>query len=124
MAAPNIANVTTITGKTTYLTPANTSENLLLVNPALSGKVFKINSIMATNIDGLASYEATVGINTLATGLGTTHKIVSTVIVPNDAAMIVTDKTTGFYLEEDKAIVVQSTTASKITYIVSYEEIS
>jgi hypothetical protein len=45
MAAPNIVDVTSIFGKTAYITPANTTENVLLANAAASGKVFKINQI-------------------------------------------------------------------------------
>lgn len=124
MAAPNILNATTITGKTAYLTPANTTANVLLANAASSGKVLKVNSIMATNVDGAAPYTASVGINSAAGGGGTTYSVASTLSVPANAALIVTDKSTTFYLEEDKSIVVQSSTASKITYVVSYEEIS
>lgn len=124
MAAPNILNATTITGKTAYLTPANTTSNVLLANAASSGKVLKINSIMATNVDTTTPYAASVGINSAAGGGGTTYSVASTLSVPANAALIVTDKSTTFYLEEDKSIVVQSSTASKITYVVSYEEIS
>ena len=124
MAAPNIVNVTTIFGKTAYLTPANTTANVLLANAASSGKVFKINQIVAANVDGTNAVDITVAINSAAAGSGTSYPIASTVSVPADASLIVTDKTTGFYLEEDKSIVVTSGTASKIAYTVSYEEIS
>lgn len=124
MAAPNIVNVTSIIGKTAYLTPANNTANVLLANAASSGKVLKINSIVATNVDTVNPYGASVGINSAAAGSGTTYQVASAVSVPASAVLIVTDKSTGFYLEEDKSIVVQSSTASKITYVVSYEEIS
>lgn len=124
MAAPNIVNVTTIYGKTAYLTPANTTSNVLLANPASSGKVFKVNMIMASNVDGTNAIDATVALNTAAAGSGTSYPFVSTASVPADAALIVIDKSTSFYLEEDESIVVTSGTASKIAYTVSYEEIS
>lgn len=124
MAAPNIVNVTTITGKTTYLTPANTTANVLLANAAASGKVYKINSIVAANVDGLNAVDVTVAINSAAAGSGTSYPIGSTISVPADASLIIVDKSTAFYLEEDKSIVVTSGTASKITYTVSYEEIA
>lgn len=124
MAAPNIVGVTTITAKTAYLIPANTTANVLLANAASSGKVFKINMIMATNIDGTNAVDATVSINSVADGSGTSYPIASTISVPADASLIVLDKSTAFYLEEDKSIVVTSGTSSKIAYIVSYEEIS
>ena len=124
MAAPNIVAVTTIYGKTAYATPSDTSANVLLANAASSGKVYKINQIVAANVDGSSAVDCTVAINTAAAGSGTSYPIVSTVSVPADASLIVTDKTTAFYLEEDKSIVVTSGTASKIAYTVSYEEIN
>lgn len=124
MAAPNIVNVATITLKSTYLIPSDTSVNLLLANPSASGKVFKINLITACNIDGNTAIDTTVAINSLSSGLGTSYPIASTISVPADATLIVSDKTTAFYLEEDKSIVVTSGTASKISYVVSYEELS
>lgn len=124
MAAPNIVNVSTIYGKTAYATPANTSANVLLANAASSGKVFKINQIVASNVDGTNAIDCTVAINTAAAGSGTSYTIVSTVAVPADASLIVVDKTTAIYLEEDKSIVVTSGTASKITYTISYEELN
>lgn len=124
MAAPNLLTAATITGKTTYLTPANTTANVLLANAASSGKVFKVEMIIAANVDGAATYAATVAINSAAAGSGTSYPIASTIDIPNDASIIISDKSTSFYLEEDKSIVVTSSTASKITYTVSYEEIS
>lgn len=124
MAAPNIVNVTAIYGKTTYLTPANTTANVLLANAAASGKVFKVDMIVAANIDATTTYAATVAINSKADGSGTSYALSSTVDIPSDASLVVVDKATAFYLEEDKSIVVTSSTASKITYTVSYEEIN
>lgn len=124
MAAPNIVNVASVIGKTAYATPSNTTANVLLANAASSGKVFKINQIVAANIDGTNAVDCTVAINSAAGGSGTSFAIASTVSVPADASLIVVDKSTAIYLEEDKSIVVTSGTASKITYTVSYEEIS
>lgn len=124
MAAPNIVSVATIYGKTGYLTPANTTANTLLSNAASSGYVLKINNIVASNVDGTAAVDVTVAINSAAAGAGTNYPIVSTVSVPADASLIVVDKTTAIYLEEDKSIVVTSGTSSKITYTISYEQIS
>jgi len=124
MAAPNIVNVATITAKTSYLTPANTSPNVLLANAASSGKVFKINTIIAANVDGNTAFDTTVAFNTLANGAGTSYPLASTVSVPADASLIVSDKSTSFYLEENNSVVVTTSTASKIAYVVSYEELS
>ncbi len=124
MAAPNIVNVTSIAAKTAYLTPANTTANVLLANAAASNKVIKVNMIMACNVDGTNVIDTSVSVNSNAAGSGTSYPIASTIAVPADATLIVSDKSTSFYLEEDRSIVVTSGTASKITYVVSYEEIS
>ncbi len=124
MANPNIVNVTSILGKTTYITPANTSANVLLSNAASSGEVLKINQIVAANVDGTAAVDCTVTINTAAAGGGTAYPIVSTVSVPADASLIVADKTTAIYLEEDKSIVVTSGSANDLAFTISYEIIS
>lgn len=124
MANPNIVNVTSILGKTAYLTPADTASNVLLSNAASSGQVLKINQIVAANVDGTNAVVCTAAINTNAAGSGTSYPIVSTISVPADASLIITDKTTAIYLEEDKSIVVTSGTASKIAYTISYEIIS
>jgi hypothetical protein len=124
MANPNIVNVTVINGVTTYLTPANTTANVLLSNAASSGLVFKINSIVASNVDGTNAVNTTVSIDNAAAGAGTDFPIVSTVSVPANASLIVVDKTTSFYLMENQSITVTSGTASKITYTISYESIA
>ena len=128
MAAPNIASLTTITGKTTYYTPTGTTAVVLLPNAAASNNVLKINQIVVANIDGTNAVDATVSIYTngaVAQGSapsgGTAFSIASTVSVPADASLIVVDKTTGIYLEEGTSISITSGTASKLTFSISYE---
>jgi hypothetical protein len=124
MANPNIINVTTLTGNTTYLTPANTTANTLLSNAASSGLVFKINQIVCANVNGSSAVNATVAINSAAAGAGTNYPIISTISVPASASVIAVDKTTAVYLMENSSIVVTSGTSSGITYTISYESIA
>jgi hypothetical protein len=124
MAAPNIANVTSIIGKTAYVIPSTTGATVLLANTASSNKVFKINSIIVANADGSTPVEVSVAINTNASGSGTGYAIASTIAVPADASLIVVDKENYFYLEEDKSIVVLSNSANDVSFTVSYEELS
>lgn len=131
MAAPNIASLTTITGKTTYLTPGGTTAVVLLPNAASSNTVLKINQIVAANVNGSAAVNATVSLYTngsVAQGSaptgGTAFPIASAISVPANASLIVADKTTGLYLEEGTSIIVTSGTASGITYSISYEIMS
>ena len=124
MAAPNIVNVTTITGKTTYAALTTTLTTVLLANAASSGKVFKINSIMVANVDGTNSADVTVDINTLAAGSGTSYALANTIAVPADATLSVVDKTNSFYLEEDKSILGGASANSDLEIVISYEEIN
>ena len=131
MAAPNIVNVSTIYGKSTYYTPSGTTAVVLLTNASGSGKVLKINQIVCANVNGSAAVDATVAIYTngaqaqgSAPSSGTAYPVISTVSVPADASLIAVDKTTAIYLEEDKCISVTSGTASGLTFSISYEEIS
>ena len=124
MSNPNIINVTTLTGNTTYLTPSNTTANTLLSNAASSGLVYKINQIVCANVNGSSAVNATVAINNQAAGAGTNYPIISTISVPASASVIAVDKTTAVYLMENSSIVVTSGTASGITYTISYESIA
>ena len=130
MANPNIVNVTTIFGTTTFLTPSATTAVVLLPNAASSNQVFKINQIVAANVNGANAVDTTVSIysnGAVAQGSapsgGTAFPIASTVSVPADASLVVVDKTTAIYLMEGQSIIVTSGTASGITYTISYEVI-
>ena len=52
MAAPNLVNVSTITLKQVGVALGTTLTTNLLANAASSGKVFKITSILVSNVDG------------------------------------------------------------------------
>jgi hypothetical protein len=131
MANPNILAATTAYGTTTYFTPSGTTAVVLLANAASSGKVYKINQIVAANVNGSAAVNATISIYTngaVAQGSapsgGTAYPIASTISVPASASLIVVDKTTAIYLQEGTSISVTSGTANGITYSISYEDMS
>ena len=130
MANPNIVNVTSIYGVTTYLTPSATTAVVLLPNAAASGTVMKINQIVVSNTTGTAA-NTTVAIYTngaVAQGSapsgGTAYPVVSVISVPTGASLIVTDKTTAIYLMEGTSISVTSGTSSALAYTISYELIA
>jgi hypothetical protein len=131
MANPNLLAASSALGTTTYLTPSGTTAVVLLRNLASSSQVFKINQIVAANVNGTSAVDTTVSIYTNggqaqgnAPSGGTAYPIASTISVPADASLIVVDKTTQIYLQEDTSITVTSGTASGITYSISYEVIS
>jgi hypothetical protein len=124
MANPNIVNVTSIFGKSTTLALTTTVGTVLLANASSSGKVFKINTILASNVDGTNDGAVTIAFNTDAGGTGTSTELASTITVPADASLVVVGKENGFYLEENRSIVGNANAASTIEVLISYEDIS
>ena len=131
MANPNLLAATTASGTTTYYTPSGTTAVVLLANAAASGQVFKINQIVAANVNGTSAVNATVSVYTngaVAQGSapsgGTAYPIISTISVPASASLIVVDKTTAVYLMEGSSISVTSGTASALTYTATFEAIT
>ena len=124
MANPNIINVTTILGKSAVVSLTTTAATAVLSNAAASGKVFKINSLVVSNVDGTNAADITVSYYSEDDIGGTATQIVSTVSVPADASLIVIDKNTSLYLEEDRSIGATAGVANDLKIVVSYEEIS
>lgn len=124
MTAPNIVNVATITGKTAKIALSSTSATTLVTNAASSDKVFKINMIQVANVDGTNACDVTVDVHSAASGGGTAYSLASTISVPADASLVVLDKNTAIYLEENTSITATAGTANDLEVLVSYEEIS
>ena len=118
MAAPNIVNVSTITGKS--VTGAlGTSTATLLQNSASSNKVFKINTILVSNVDGTNSATAAISLYD-----GTDRYIAKGITVPAGATVVLIDKNSSLYLEENRIIRGDASAAGDLEYIISYEELS
>jgi len=124
MANPNIVNVTTIFGNSSSTSLTTTSATSLVSNAAASGKVYKINSIVAANVDGTTAADITINVYSAAALGGTAFPIASTISVPADSTLIVTDKTTSFYLLENQSIGATAGTASDLVVTASWEEIN
>ena len=124
MAAPNIVNVTTITGKSATVDLSSTAATAVLSNAASSGKVFKVNSLVVANVDGSVAADITIGFYSQDDIGGTATEIVSTVSVPADASLVVIDKNSFIYLEEDRSLGATAGAANDLKVVVSYEEIS
>ena len=126
MAAPNIVNVSTITGVTTWKAGISTlpgTPSVVVSNAASSGKVIKINSIVAVAVG--ATTGVTVKLYTEAAGAGASVAIADTMSVPENSSLAVISKETSLYLEEDKSIAVyKQEAAGDIDVVCSYEDIS
>ncbi len=117
MTAPNIVNVSTITGKTA-VQAVGTSAAAIVTNSASSNKVFKVNALLISNVDGTNNAEITVDLYRSSTA----YHLAKTVTVPADATLDVVSK--AIYLEEGDALRLTANAASDLEAICSYEEIS
>jgi hypothetical protein len=96
MAAPNIVAVTSILGKT----------------------------IIVANVDGTNACDLTINYYTQDDLGGTAVPIVSTLAIPADSSVVVIDKNSSIYLEEDRGIGAFASANSDLVVIASWEEIS
>jgi len=117
MAAPNIVNVTTITGKTAVAN-ITTTPTAIVENTAASGKVFKINALYISNIDGTNNADVDVDLFRSSSA----YYIAKTISVPADATIDLLSK--AVYLEEGDALRLTSSANNDLAAVCSYEEIS
>ena len=134
MANPNIVNVTSIYGNTAYVVPSGTTATtswtyngttaLTGLTPA-SGTVNKIDNIVVANTTASA-VNCTVAVGNNATFASATVTVYPAyqISVPANSSLIVTDKTTSFYVTESQSVAVTSATASALTFVASFEAIS
>ena len=127
MAAPNIVAVSTIRGKSNVANLTTTSSSVI-VNDVNSGKVFKINTIMISNVDGTNAGNVSVelfkfGAQNVATGTGNAvYSLANYVTVPAKSSLDVMSK--SLYLEEGDQLKAKADANNRLHLITSFEEIS
>lgn len=117
MANPNIVAVSTINGKTAVANVTTTATEIV-TNSAASDKVFKVNALIVSNIDGTNNADVTVDLYRS----NVAYHIVKTVIVPADASVDVLAK--SIYLQEGDALRATASANNDLQVVCSYEEIS
>ena len=123
MAAPNIVNVTSIIGITTAVGLSTTAVTTFLSNAAASGKVLKINTVVAAGI-GTGQGNITLKYHLAAAGAGTSIALANTITVPAGASLVIIGKDNPIYLEENRSLTAQASIANNIAIVCSYEDIS
>jgi hypothetical protein len=119
MANPNIVAVTTINGNTTVQS-VTTAATAIVTNESSSGKVYKINCLIISNIDGVNASDITVDLYRNSTA----YKIVNTVSVLADTSFTAIDKTLSLYLLEGDSLRLTAGNNSRLQAVCSFEEIS
>jgi hypothetical protein len=123
MANPNMVNLSSILGATTYLVPTTTTATTWTALTPSAGTVNKVDTIMATNVTATAA-TITVSINSAISGGGTAYRLTYQTSVPGNSSLIVVDKSTMLYVGEAQSIVVTSGTTNAIEMVSTYEAIS
>ena len=133
MAAPNIVNVTTITGVTTFhagiavTTGGKGALGITTVvsNAASSGKVLKINSLVAASIGSTTGITLQYFNDVNHASAASTVSIGMTMAVPTFSTLAVITKDNSVYLEENTALgIFAQPNAGTIDVVCSFEEIS
>lgn len=120
MANPNIVNVTNIYGKTVGAALTTSSADIL-TNSAGSGKVFKVNSVYVSNVDG--TNNATVNVTWYDASTTTSFYLADVIVVPAGSTLKAITKDASIYLEEGDKISALASANSDLQIIISYEEI-
>ena len=118
MAAPNIVNVAQIYGRT-VTGAVTTSLNSFLTNSASSNYVYKVNTIMISNVDGVNDTTVRVSFN----DNGTNRYLAYDIDLIAKTTLIVLSKDQAVYLEEGDSIRASATTSSDAQIVISYEAI-
>jgi hypothetical protein len=122
MANPNIVGVTIINGNNGSVAVTSTAQTLIN-NAASSNKIFKVNQIYVSNVDGTDSDNVTVTLRSAVATTPTTATIAKNITIPAQATLEVLSA--PFYLKEDQDIQVVGVAASgDLEAVATWEEIS
>jgi len=119
MAAPNIVNVSSITGRLAVQL-VGTSAAAIVTNSASSGQVYKVNILTISNVDPINAGLITVDV----LRSGTAYRISSNISVPIGSSFTPIDKSTIYYLEEGDSLRLTANAVSRFEATCSYEVIS
>jgi len=126
MANPNLIGTTSIKGKTFFTNLSTTGSILILSNSINSSKVFKIESLLVANRDTENAVNITTNYYNSAsiTKAQTSGSLAFSVSVPARSTLVLIDKASSIYLEENKSIGAIASTSNKLTVVCSYQDVS
>jgi len=119
MANPNIVNVSAIYGNTGFLSITTSAANVV-VNPGGSGAVYKLNTLLVSNINASSSAAVTIELNRS----GTNTAIVKNVALATGGSLVAISKDSSLYLLEGDIIQASGNVASSLQAVASWEQIT
>lgn len=124
MANPNLNNATTVQAVNSFVRLDNTNETQVVSNASSSNKVYLIDSILVSNVDGSNPCDITLNIYAAATNTGTATKLAHTVTVPADAVLMPILKDSGLCLMEAQSIYAQASAGGDLHVVCAWKELS
>lgn len=118
MAAPNLINATTITGKTALAALSTTTANVV-TNSSGSSTAVKVNSVVVSNYTATA-----VTTSVMLNRSATVYYIAGAVQVPAYSTLVLVAKDSFFYLEEGDVLQANVSSNSAASIVVGYELIA
>jgi len=118
MAAPNIFAATVCIAKSAHQL-ATTSATAIVTNAAASGKLLKVNSILAVN---RSTDFADITVDIFRSS--TSFPLAFAITVPTKSTLVVLGKDTPLYMEEGDVLRILGSVASALNVTVVYEEVN
>lgn len=119
MANPNLASATNIYGGA-YSATLPTSLLSLVSNSSSSGKIYKVHTLMITNVDGAATPYCNVQLWDGVAGVWIAYNI----NVPADSAIVLIGRDNPFYLQEGDSIRASASATFDVAVHCMWDEIS
>lgn len=123
MAAPNSV-LTSLINSGTETRQATTSSSTLLTNPSSSNRLYKVDSLIATNLTNSA-FDVSIFLvrtvtNAQLTSTPGTYTLLRTATLPGNTYISLISKDTQFHLTEGDRIDIQANANSSINVTTSY----
>ena len=122
MANPNLNAPTAVYAANTFVALTSTSETQLISNASTSNKVYLVDSVLVSNVDGASAADVTVTVYNAETNTGTGYRLASTVSVPADASLVPILKDVGMSVKEGQSVYVTASAASDLEVVAYWKE--
>ena len=119
MANPNISSSGSIYGRT--IGGGLTTASAVVVPAVTTSHIYKVNSIIVSNVSGSSAADVTV--TWYDASVGVTYYLAYIITVPAKSTLVVLSKDSQIYLEESDYISALASANSTLQIIVSFEDI-
>jgi hypothetical protein len=116
MSAPNLTNVTNITGNTA-LQAVTTTPTAIVSNSPASNQVFKVDTLICANVDNANVAVITADVFRSSTAF----RIAANIQIPPQATLMVVGKDSPIYLQEGDTLRLTAGANGTIEAVASYE---